>query len=73
MTDKFLILLGNRVRNARGEKYFSQAELSIRCGLDRTYISGIESGKRNPSILSLKKVAIALEVPLASLLTDIKG
>jgi transcriptional regulator with XRE-family HTH domain len=72
MTDKLLILLGNKVRDARREQYLSQTELSVRCGMDRTYISGIETGKRNPSVLSLKKIASALEVPVASLLTDIK-
>lgn len=38
------------------------------CGLDRTYISGIERGKRNVSLINIHKLAIALGVPAAEFL-----
>ena len=42
----------------------SQEELSGRAELDRTYVSGCERGKRNPSIKTIIKLANALEVNL---------
>lgn len=47
-----------RMRRARG---WSQEVLAENCGIDRTYVSGIERGLRNPSIGILKKLAAALE------------
>ncbi len=40
----------------------SQGNVAKKMGVDRTYISGLERGKRNPSLLSLKKLAKALDV-----------
>ena len=42
----------------------SQEELAGRSGLDRTYISGIERGRRNPSVRSLQRVSDALGTTL---------
>lgn len=42
----------------------SQEELSDRAGLDRTYVSGCERGKRNPSLKTMIRLAKALEVDL---------
>jgi transcriptional regulator with XRE-family HTH domain len=47
--------------------HFSQEEFAFRCSLDRTYISDIERGKRNVSLLNLSIMANALQVPLAKL------
>ena len=46
----------------------SQEELAFRSGLHRTYISGIERGVRNPTVLVLERPAEALGVPAAALL-----
>ena len=48
-----------RLRKARG---FSQEELAFECELHRTYISGIERGVRNPTVVILGKIAKALKV-----------
>ena len=45
----------------------SQEELGFRTNLDRTYISGIERGERNPSLDNIDKLARALKVSLESL------
>lgn len=47
-----------QARKARG---FSQEELASRCGLDRTFISMIERGKRTPTLSTIIKLSIALE------------
>ena len=53
---------GRAVRERREELDLSQEELSFRSELDRTYISGIERGVRNPTIRSMCRIAGALSV-----------
>jgi transcriptional regulator with XRE-family HTH domain len=50
--------VGKRIKELRNNKY-SQEELADRAGLDRTYISGVERGKRNISITNIEKIAKA--------------
>jgi len=57
ITEKF----GKRVKEIRQSKGISQEELSIRAQLHRTYISSIELGKRNVSLLNIEKLAKALD------------
>ena len=59
--------LGDNVKAVRLSHGFSQEELAFRAELDRTYISQIERGVSNPSILVLLKVSVALDVELAEL------
>ena len=65
---KFLKSLGSKIRRARFEKDFSQEELAFRAGLDRTYITGIEKGERNISVITLNKLADALSINILQLL-----
>ena len=67
-----LTLFGMRVRELRLAKEISQEELAALTELDRTYISGIERGKRNLSLKNILKVAKALEIRPSELL-DIPG
>jgi len=60
--------VGGNVRRLREKQSISQEELADRAGLHRTYISGVERGVRNPTIIVLEKIADALGVDL-SLLT----
>jgi transcriptional regulator with XRE-family HTH domain len=53
---------GSRVRQLRTRKGFSQEHLAALCGLDRTYIGGVERGERNISLLNIHKMAKALGV-----------
>lgn len=64
-----LTLLGNRLRNFRTTKGFSQETLAEMTGLDRTYISGLERGKRNPSFLILQKLSRVLSISPNQLFT----
>ena len=56
--------VGNRIRSLRKTKGLSQEKLALKAGIDRTYLAGIEAGKRNATILSLEKVVNALEVSM---------
>ncbi|WP_039944426.1 helix-turn-helix domain-containing protein [Thermicanus aegyptius] len=51
---------GQRVRELRARCGMSQEMLAHRAGLDRTYISGVERGERNISIVNIEKIASAL-------------
>jgi transcriptional regulator with XRE-family HTH domain len=55
---------GQAFRQLRGERGISQERLAQLAGLDRTYVSGIERGERNPSLTNLLKLAETLEVGL---------
>ena len=57
-----LKLLGLRLKKFRLEKKLSQEKLAELVELDRTYISSLERGKRNPSYLILKRLSLILEV-----------
>ena len=48
--------VGQRIKELRIEKGISQEKFALEAGLDRTYITSIESGKRNVSIVSLELV-----------------
>jgi len=60
--------LGEKVRLARKRAGLTQEKLAEKSGLHRTYIAGIETGKRNVSVKSLEKIAKALDVKSSSLL-----
>ncbi|MDD2237224.1 MAG: helix-turn-helix transcriptional regulator [Kiritimatiellae bacterium] len=55
-----LLALGKNVSELRREKALTQEQLAERSGLDPSYISGIERGVRNPSIISLSRLASGL-------------
>lgn len=71
MRDPFLIGLGLRISDQRKNMSLSQSALSENSGIDRTYLSGVENGKRNISILGLRKISVALRVPLDELLCGV--
>lgn len=59
---------GRRVRELRQARGLSQETFAVSCGLDRTYVSGIERGKRNVSLRNLQLIAEGLNVDLSKLL-----
>lgn len=60
--------IGWNVRRLRAEREVTQEDFATDSGFDRGYISGVERGVRNPSILVLERIAIALQVDVADLL-----
>jgi transcriptional regulator with XRE-family HTH domain len=67
---RFLQQIGARVRDARIARRLTQAQLGDICRLHRTFIGSVERGERNAAILSLRRIASALRVPLAGLFSD---
>jgi transcriptional regulator with XRE-family HTH domain len=61
------IRFGRAVRRIREEQEINQEEAAERCGLHRTYYSGIERGVRNVSLVNIEKVAKGLKTPLPEL------
>jgi transcriptional regulator with XRE-family HTH domain len=59
---------GSRLREIRQAKGLSQGGLALACGLDRTYIGGVERGERNISLLNIYRIAGALNVSPKDLL-----
>ena len=60
--------LGQRVRELRTAKSWTQEELAGECRFDRSYVSGLEFGRRNPTYLKLLRLAKSLGIPLLALL-----
>jgi len=69
--DDLLILFGEQLKNFRKERNISQEELAFKADLDRTYISGLECGKRNPTLKILVKLAYALNMKPCELLMNL--
>jgi transcriptional regulator with XRE-family HTH domain len=59
---------GKRVRERRKALGLSQEAFAVKCGLDRTYVSGIERGKRNVALRNIEAVAKALGISIAELM-----
>jgi transcriptional regulator with XRE-family HTH domain len=55
-------LVGRNVRQLRRQRGWSQEDLAWESGLDRTYVSGVERGVRNPTVLIVDRLAKALKV-----------
>ena len=63
-----MVFAGN-VRRLRTERGLSQEELAEVAGVHRTYIGMLERGEKNVTIYNIERIARALDVPPASLLT----
>lgn len=69
---KILKALGLAIRQHRASMGISQEELGLRCNLDRTYISGLERGVRNPSLTALVRLASGLNINVSKLLENLE-
>jgi transcriptional regulator with XRE-family HTH domain len=58
---------GKAVRQGRAKTGLSQEAFADLCGLDRTYLGGIERGERNVALINLEKIAKALHLSLSEL------
>jgi transcriptional regulator with XRE-family HTH domain len=62
---------GRALRQRRHKLGVSQEEFADMCGLDRTYIGGIERGERNVALVNLEKIARAFKVSMLDLFRGI--
>jgi len=65
---KILIIFGNNVRKFRNQLDISQEELADRAGVHRTYIGMIERAEKNVTLISIEKIAKALQIKISVLL-----
>jgi transcriptional regulator with XRE-family HTH domain len=66
------VFLGQRIRDLRRKKGFSQESFADHCGLHRTYMGGIERGEHNLTIMTALTVAKGLGVTVSKLLSGIE-
>jgi transcriptional regulator with XRE-family HTH domain len=66
MSEDVRHMVGRNVKRLRIAAGLSQAALAERMGVDRAYVSGLELGQRNPTIVTLWHIGKALEVKLGS-------
>jgi transcriptional regulator with XRE-family HTH domain len=64
------MVIGDRLRELREQKKFSQGDIEKRTGLLRCYVSRVENGHTVPAVETLEKFARALEVPVYQLFYD---
>ena len=68
-----LIKLGQRIRELRIEKGFSQEAFAFEINIDRTYMGGIERGERNIAAINLIRIAQGLKVEVGDLFPPINN
>ena len=62
-----LIRFGERLRKLRKSQGYSQEAFADECGLDRTYVGGIERGERNLALRNIEAIAAALGISVSEL------
>jgi transcriptional regulator with XRE-family HTH domain len=65
------IRFGRAIRRIREEQEINQEEAAERCGLHRTYYSGIERGVRNVSLVNIDKISKGLKKSLPELFSRV--
>jgi transcriptional regulator with XRE-family HTH domain len=61
------VLFGRKLTEVRKLKGWSQEKLALESGIARSYLGGVERGKRNVALLNICKLADTLEVPVGQL------
>lgn len=62
--------IGEKIRLRRKELRLSQAEVAAKSMISLGYLSEIETGKKNPSLDTLREIASALSIPIENLISD---
>lgn len=62
--------IGEKIKMLRIKKNMTQNELAIECDFEKASMSRIESGQSNPTIRTLYKICVALDIHIAELFTD---
>ena len=64
--------VGENIRLMRESQGLSQYKFSAMIGMDRTYLIGVEKGRRNVSLDNLSKIAAGLDIPISHLFADVE-
>lgn len=64
--------LGTRIKELRSQTGLSQEKFALKIEMDRTYFASVESGKRNISIINIKKISDGLGISLSKLFEGIE-
>ena len=68
MNNSILNLFGQRLKELRTKKNFTQAQFAKECGLHKNYIGMVERGERNPSLINIEIIAKGLEISISDLM-----
>lgn len=68
-----LVKIGQRIRELRKAKGFSQEDFAYEVGLDRTYMGSVERGERNISAINLIRIAKSLKIEVGDLFPTIRS
>ena len=71
MAEDIRVRFGKAVRQRRHKLGVSQEEFADLCGLDRTYIGGIERGERNVALVNIERIAKTLKLSLSDLFRNV--
>jgi transcriptional regulator with XRE-family HTH domain len=69
MKNDILVLFGKKVKQYRNARGISQDELSKLSGLSRGYLSKLEKGEKNISLLNIEKIAISLRIGICNFMS----
>ena len=68
--DSYLKKFGLNVRKLRDSKKLTQNELAFNADMDRSYLSDIERGVKNPTLYNIYRLSLALNIPTSKLFED---
>ena len=66
------VAFGKALRRLRIAKNLTQEQLGLEAGLRRTFISSLELGQKQPSITTIQKLAVVLEISMSKLLKQVE-
>ena len=69
--DKLFLSIGARIREERKKSGLTQEDLADMAGISNNFVSFIETGQKVASIMTLKKIADALKIPMGALFSNI--
>ena len=67
-----LTSFGKALREARLDSGQSQEALALKVGLDRTYVSATERGRKNPTLVSMLRLCEGLDITISELLAGVR-
>lgn len=73
LTGLLLLALGQRIRDLRTERGYSQESFADKCGVHRTFMGTVERGESNLSFQNIARIAVTLGISRSALFTGLEG